>query len=122
MNTMFYAETTAASQATGCRAEAWLLRHYARGVTVNDAADAVGLTRSGLFRAFRQHTGKNPKTYLDDLRVAHALKLLGNGGYRMKEIAADCGFYDARHFYRAFLRKTGVPPRRFPAQHPSRVG
>lgn len=91
----------------------WLRQNYARGVTVEDAAKAMGMSRSGLFRVFREHTGQNPKAYLDHLRVEHARHLLRRGDYTVKEIAARCGFSDARHFSRTFTRKTGVQPSDF---------
>jgi AraC-like DNA-binding protein len=88
----------------------WLRHHYARGATVEEAAKAMGISRSGLFRAFRRHTGQNPKTYLDHLRVEHARRLLAMGGYTLKEIAARSGFSDTQHFARTFARKTGTQP------------
>lgn len=91
----------------------WLRQNYARGVSVEDAAKAMGLSRSGLFRVFREHTGQNPKAYLDHLRVEHARHLLSRGGYTVKEIAARCGFSDARHFSRTLERKTGMHPSGF---------
>jgi AraC family transcriptional regulator of arabinose operon len=91
----------------------WLRQHYARGVTVEDAAKAMGMSRSGLFRVFREHTGQNPKAYLDHLRIEHARHLLHRGGYTVKEIASRCGFSDARHFSRTFTRKTGEQPSDF---------
>ncbi len=91
----------------------WIRQNYARGATVEDAAKALGLSRSGLFRLFREHTGQNPKAYLDHLRVEHARHLLRRGGYTVKEIAARCGFSDARHFSRTFTRKTGGQPSDF---------
>jgi AraC-like DNA-binding protein len=89
----------------------WLRQHYARGVTVEEAAKAMGISRSGLFRAFHRQTGQNPKNYLDHLRVEHARRLLTMGGYTLKEIAARSGFTDTQHFARTFTRKTGAPPR-----------
>lgn len=88
----------------------WLRQHYARGVTVEEAAKSMGISRSGLFRAFQRYTGQNPKAYLDHLRVEHARRLLAMGGYPLKEIAARSGFTDTQHFTRTFTRKTGAQP------------
>src|SRR4029079_14616259 len=57
----------------------WLRENYAQGASVEDAAKALRLSRSGLFRVFREHTGQNPKAYLDHLRVEHAKHLLRQG-------------------------------------------
>lgn len=91
-------------------AVAWLREHYQTGCTVENAAKAVGLSRSGLFRLFREHTGQTPKDYLDHLRAEHAAHLLRQGGYSIKEIAGRCGYSDAHHFTRAFARKMGKTP------------
>lgn len=88
----------------------WLRQHYARGVSVEEAANAMSLSRSGLYRAFQRHTGQNPKTYLDHLRVEHARRLLAIGGYTLKEIATRSGFSDPQNLTRAFIRKTGMSP------------
>ena len=94
----------------GGLAVAWLREHYQRGCSVEDAAKAVGLSRSGLFRVFRDHTGQTPKDYLDHLRVEHAAHLLSQGGYSVKEIATRAGYSGAHHFTRAFSRRKGAPP------------
>ncbi len=106
-------ENPSAVQADGGKAGVaveWLRQNYQTGCTVEDAAAAMKLSRSGFFRLFRSQTGQSPKAYLDHLRLEHAMHLLRQGGYTVKEIAQRSGYRDFRHFTQAFTRKKGVPP------------
>jgi AraC-like DNA-binding protein len=49
---------------------------------------------------------------LVQLRIEQSQSLLMRG-YKLDDIAGQCGFYDAAHFSRAFQAKTGQTPRRF---------
>ncbi len=91
----------------------WLHQHYAKGVTVEDAAKALGISRATLYRAFRGHTGQSPKEFLNYLRLEHACHLLQEKRYTIKEIAARSGYSNPHHFTRAFSQQKGVSPLRW---------
>jgi AraC-like DNA-binding protein len=72
-------------------------------------AEAAGLGRFQLIRAFRRHFGLTPAAYLTDRRVIRARQLLGEG-LTPVEVAASAGFCDQSHLNRAFKARVGVTP------------
>ncbi|MBO4836690.1 MAG: AraC family transcriptional regulator [Clostridia bacterium] len=89
----------------------WYIRaHLERAVTVEEIASFVGLSRSQLFRAFRQSAGISPREALAQARAEQARRLLRAGDLPMYQIAAACGYANAAHFSAAFRRISGMSP------------
>ena len=68
------------------------------------------LSRSHFARAFRISTGVSPLRWLAAQRVERTKVLLLNSDLSLEQIAAPCGFADASHLTRSFLRATGLRP------------
>ena len=77
--------------------------------SLDDLAEAAGMSPFALLRAFRGETGLPPHAYLNQLRVRHARRLL-DGGLAPAVVAAEAGFADQAHLTRHFKRVVGVPP------------
>ena len=89
----------------------WYIRaHLEHAVTVEEVAAFVGLSRSQLFRAFRQSAGVSPREALARARAEQACVLLRTGEVPLHQIAAACGYANAAHFSAAFRRAVGVSP------------
>lgn len=89
----------------------WYIRaHLERAVTVEEIAAFVGLSRSQLFRAFRQSAGVSPREALAQARAEQARRLLRAGDLPLHQIAASCGYANAAHFSAAFRRSSGMSP------------
>lgn len=83
---------------------------------VSDAIAANPYCKDYIRRLFRKETGMSPVTYLNNLRLEHAKKLLKQQsvtGYSVGEIALMCGFYDPRYFTRLFKRYTAQSPMQY---------
>ncbi|MFK1554046.1 AraC family transcriptional regulator [Pseudomonas aeruginosa] len=77
-----------------------------------ELADAAGLSRYQVLRAFSRATGLTPYAYLLQRRLERARALLG-GSQPLAEIALACGFADQSHLTRLFTRLYGVSPGRY---------
>jgi AraC family transcriptional regulator len=66
-----------------------------------------------LASVFRQFYNESMGEYVQNLRVAHASRLLANANMPLAEIACECGFADQSHFTRVFKRRTGTTPGAF---------
>lgn len=54
--------------------------------------------------------GITPATWVEEVRVGTARRLLEQGDLAPKQVAASCGFSDADVLRRAFMRQVGVTP------------
>jgi AraC family transcriptional regulator len=87
-------------------------------VTTAELADLCGLSRRQLTRAFREETGRTITTFVQELTVERAKRLLSDSGLSIAEIAGQIGFATPAAFSAAFRRETGVTPRAFRARSP----
>lgn len=78
-------------------------------VTLSDLASACDLSPFHLNRAFRATFGIPPHTYLLQLRVARARRLIEEGK-TLSASAAEAGFADQSHMTRIFTRQFGYSP------------
>jgi AraC-like DNA-binding protein len=91
---------------------AWLERHYADQSPERGLARRVGLSE-GHFRArFRANVGTNARTFVLDLRLHAARRLLAAGSMGIKQVATTVGYRDPLLFSRLYRRKWGVAPSR----------
>ncbi len=84
-------------------------------LTIEELADAAGLSRFHFARLFKTATGHPPHEYLVRLRVDRAQELIAQRGrdWTLSAIAKDCGFVDQSHMARHFKRVLGLTPRAF---------
>ncbi len=73
-------------------------------------AAACGISPSSLRRACKKEFGMTPTETIRKRRLEKAKALLEEGGLRVKDVAALCGFEDEFYFSRLFTRETGIPP------------
>jgi len=79
-------------------------------LSLDELAQAAGLSVFHFSRVFRQSTGMSPFQYVTKARVERARTLLLEPGMRIGEVALECGFCDQAHLTRHFKRVTGVTP------------
>ena len=68
-----------------------------------------GYSVSYIKKLFTQYAGISPKSYYNNLRTAHALKLL-KAGKSISEVAEEMNFSSSNYFSAFFKKHTGVPP------------
>jgi len=83
--------------------------HYSDELSLNVLADVAGMSRAYFVRVFAKHMCQTPHSYLTDIRVRAARKLL-LAGHIPHAVAADCGFFDQSHLNRHFKRRIGTSP------------
>jgi AraC family transcriptional regulator len=79
-------------------------------LTLEDLAEAAGLSRSHFARCFRAATGATPYGYIRERRIARARDLLQRSPLSIAEIAAITGFHSQSHLGRVFRGATGMTP------------
>lgn len=84
--------------------------HFTCEMTVEELARQLEISRSTLFRKFRDAYGVSPKQYQDSARMQRAKRLLQQSPGTVKEIARACGYEDSHYFSRAYRRVHGKAP------------
>ena len=97
-----------------CRVEvekacAFMERHYAERIYLDQICRCAGLSRSTLLRAFARSKGVTPYSYLENIRIGKAKKLLEQG-VPPAEAALQTGFFDQSHFTNCWGRLIGLAP------------
>ena len=87
---------------------------FAEGVTVEDAAKTLNISRAYLRNIFYKSERISPQGYLMRIRMNRAAELMG-GDYTVTEIAAAVGYDDVLQFSKMFSKYFGVSPRKFRA-------
>ncbi len=92
------------------RAKELMQAAIGQDLSLQEVADACGLSVGHFSRAFRRSTGHPPHKWLLEKRVEMALSLLTDDAMSLTDIAARCGFADQSHLTNAFSRRVGMPP------------
>ncbi len=83
-------------------------------VSLDDLANASGLSRFQVLRAFTRATGLTPHAYLVQRRIDLARRLIAQGE-PLADAAIGSGFADQSHMTRIFVRKYGLSPSAYAA-------
>lgn len=91
------------------RACDFMERHYAEHICLEQICRSAGLSKSTLLRSFTKSKGVTPYSYLENIRIGRARKLLEQGAAPI-EAALQTGFSDQSHFTNCFSRFIGLTP------------
>ena len=84
-------------------------QHFAERIYLDQICRYAGLSKSTLLRAFTKSKGVTPYSYLENIRIGEAKKLLEQG-FPPIEAALRTGFSDQSHFTNYFNRFIGLSP------------
>ncbi len=92
-------------------AENFIEAHLTRTLTLDEVAEAAGISPRGLQMAFRAHRGKTPLEFWRDLRLKRAHQDLMAGQGSVTEVALRWGFAHFGRFAETYRRTYGLSPR-----------
>lgn len=81
--------------------------------TVDEMAALVGLGTTAFSDKVKSFTGFSPMSYLINIRISEAIRLLKKPKAQVTSIALDTGFYSSQHFATTFKKLTGYTPSEF---------
>jgi AraC-like DNA-binding protein len=87
-----------------------LKTEFYTAVSLDAAAQAVGLGRRRFTELFREITGDSWRRYVNRLRINYAAKLLVSTERSVTAIAFECGFEELSHFHHSFKAAFGTSP------------
>ena len=90
------------------QATAYVERHYAEKLTLQEVADACFVSQWHLSKLLSKHSEGNFYDLLNSVRIQAAKRLLKDPGLKIGEIAERVGYADTAHFARVFKKLVGM--------------
>ena len=84
--------------------------------SVSNALENLNYSQAHFRKLFKSEMQMTPNTYLNDLRLSYAKKLLENSSphyEKVSYVALRSGFYDQHYFSRIFKKKYGITPMQY---------
>jgi AraC-like DNA-binding protein len=100
----------------------YTLNNFTRNIKLKDVAAIVYMVPNAFCRYFKSRTKKSYFTFLLEVRVSHACKLLVQNDYSMVMVSFECGFTNVSNFNRYFKLITGKTPLEYRKKFISRAG
>lgn len=98
------------------RAIQYIENHYQEPITLESAAEAIGISAGHLTRLMSDELKKGFARTLIDYRLQKAKEMLKKANVPVREVSRLCGYPDANYFARLFRRMTGVSPSEYAAR------
>ncbi len=87
--------------------------NYQKDLTLKDIAASIYLTQYYFANLFKEETEKTAMTYLTEIRIEKAKKLLIETNNKISDIAKKVGYNNASYFGQSFKKETGFSPNSF---------
>ena len=87
--------------------------NYGNPISLEDIANLLYLSPSRTYHLFFEVIGESFKSYLTELRINEAKRLLVETEKTITEVSIDCGFQSHSSFYRAFDKIVGMNPKQY---------
>lgn len=91
----------------------YVMLHYNEKITLEAIASLVYMTPNAFCRYFKKHTLKSFSSFLIEVRINKACKMLQDGAINVSESCYSSGYNNKSNFHRHFLRITGLTPNEY---------
>ncbi len=85
--------------------------NFQEEVSLDKAAQLISMTVPAFCRYFKKLTRKTFSQFVNEFRIAHACRLLGDESQTIASVSFESGFNNLSHFNRQFKQITGLSPR-----------
>lgn len=94
----------------------YIMKNYMNDIYISEVAAMLNMSEAAFSRYFKHHTQKTYTSYLTEVRISNACRLLMQGEESISEIGYGCGFENLSNFYRHFKKVTGFVPKDYRRQ------
>ncbi len=88
----------------------YMQQHFDEKITLESLSKEFNYGKNQIINIFKNSFSQTPIDYLNKIRIKKALYLLEVTSNTAESIADACGFQNYSHFYRLFVRQTGISP------------
>ncbi|MFA5646685.1 MAG: AraC family transcriptional regulator [Bacteroidales bacterium] len=89
--------------------------NYQQEIKLSHVAELIGMSESAFSHFFKKRTNRNFISYLNDVRIGHATRMLFETTHTVAEIAYLSGFNNISNFNRIFKKSKGQNPSEYRA-------
>jgi len=100
------------SRIVNCAKE-YIDKNYTKNISISTIAEYLHLTPNYVSLLFKQEMGMTIMSYITQLRMNKALKLLKESNLKVSEVADSVGYKDPNYFSKLFKRYYGYNPSDF---------
>ena len=93
--------------------KSFLDEHYKEKLSLESVASHFFIDKHYLARLFKEQYGVTLVTYLQQVRITHAKRMLRFTDKSIEEIGLECGIGELNYFSRVFKKPEGVSPSEF---------
>ncbi|MBO7356900.1 MAG: response regulator [Lachnospiraceae bacterium] len=86
----------------------YIEKNYNKDLNMAVVSNYISMNYSMLSYLFKQYTGKNFVSYLKEIRIREAKKLLADTDLKIIEISQRVGYENEKHFMKTFKSEVGV--------------
>jgi AraC-like DNA-binding protein/ligand-binding sensor protein len=98
------------------KAERYIWENYTRKISLQEIAEASGLSAPYFSTIFKEEMGENLSGYLNRIRVEKAAAMLTETALPLNEISCACGFEDQSWFSKIFKSYSNMSPGKYREQ------
>ena len=91
----------------------YIEQHFQEQITLEQLAQASGLSPKYFCRYFKNILQKTPIDYVNHYRIVRARQLLERNHMSIMEVATACSYHDLSYFVRCFKKYTGITPNQY---------
>lgn len=91
----------------------YILNNYENDISLKDISEVANYSKPAFCRFFKQRTRKTFSTFLNEVRVSQACKLLRKSNMNISRICYESGYNNVSNFNRQFKKLTGHTPRSY---------
>ena len=95
----------------------FVMKNFNREITVSEMANHVNLAENSFSRYFSNRTRKTFITFVNEVRLSHACKLLSENQINISEVCFQCGFNNLSNFNRQFKNVYQTSPLAYRKQY-----
>lgn len=85
-------------------------QHIEEPLAIDSICKHFSISRSSLQKLFLENTGKAPKKYINEIKMAKSLSLIKEEKYSISDIAIMLGYSSIHYFSRKFNNYYGISP------------
>jgi AraC-like DNA-binding protein len=87
-----------------------IICNFTKQVKLEDVASKVNICPTAFCRYFKKHTGKTFFSFLNEIRIGHACKLIVEDNLPVSRASLESGFNNLSHFNSQFKRVMSLTP------------